>query len=292
MKTYLECIPCFFRQALEASILAKADDVAQKRIIDEVAKAIPDFSLEASPPEMARIIHGAVKKHTGIDDPYIEIKNKSNAMAMSVYEDLKKKINNSDNKLLKAIEIAITGNIIDFGVKNTLNVQDEIDKILQNEENASAAEKENHFEYNKFKEEVQKAETIVYLADNAGETVFDRILIEEMRGTGVAKKIYYAVKEKPIINDALIADAQFAEIDEIAEIISSGSDAPGTILEICSKNFMAFYKAADLIISKGQGNFEALSNPGRNVFYLFMAKCPVIAKDVGCNISDIILTYK
>jgi len=129
------------------------------------------------------------------------------------------------------------------------------------------------------------------LGDNAGETVFDRILIEEIRQIDKNKKIYYAVKAQPIINDALFEDARVCGIDSSAEIISSGSDAPGTILEICSKEFLDIYKQADMVISKGQGNFEALSCPGRSVFYLFMAKCSVIARYVGCDIGDIILRY-
>ncbi|MDP8257859.1 MAG: ARMT1-like domain-containing protein [Candidatus Aadella gelida] len=291
MKTYLECIPCFFRQALEAGIMAGADEIVRKKILDDVAFALPGFSLEASPPEMARIIHGIVKKHTGIEDPYKEIKRKSNITALGVYKRLKEKVKNSPDSLLGAIEVAIAGNIIDYGVKNTLNVDEEIDKILKDEDKAIKKEKDSCFEYKKFKDELEQASTIVYLGDNAGETVFDRVLMEEIKRIDENKNIYYVVKAKPIINDALAEDAKESGIDSCAEIISSGSDAPGTILSICDKGFIELYKQADMIISKGQGNFEALSEPGRSVFYLFMAKCSVIAKDVGCEIGDIILRY-
>ena len=171
-------------------------------------------------------------------------------------------------------------------------MEKEINKILQDEDIAIKKEKNSRFKYGKFKDELEKSQTIVYLGDNAGETVFDRILIEEIKRVDKNKKIYYAVKEKPIINDALLEDAIVSGIDHSAEIISSGSDAPGTILAICSKEFLSIYKHADMIISKGQGNFEALSCPGRPVFYLFMAKCPVIAKEAGCDMGDIILRYQ
>ena len=129
------------------------------------------------------------------------------------------------------------------------------------------------------------------MADNAGETVFDRILIEEIKKGDSNKEIIYAVKESPAINDALIEDAYYCGIDRIAKVISSGSDAPGTVLSLCSKKFLKLYRNADMIISKGQGNFEALSNAKRPIFFMFMAKCPVIAREVNCKIGDVILLY-
>ena len=123
MKTYLECIPCFFKQALEASKLSGANSRAQKKILDAVALTIPKFPLSASPPEMARVIHGIVKKITAKDDPYAKIKEKSNKLALKVYPRLKEKISRSRNSLLTALELAIAGNIIDYGVKNSINVK-------------------------------------------------------------------------------------------------------------------------------------------------------------------------
>ena len=292
MKTYLDCIPCFFRQALEAARITGKDEKTQKKILDEVAKALPNFPLSASPPEMARKIHGLVKKITGINDPYAEIKKQSNKLALSVYPDLKKKLERSPDRLLIAVELAIAGNVIDYGVKNSLDVDEEVVKILDAENKAIKNEKEENFNYSQFKKDLLDAKEILYLADNAGEVVFDRILIEEIKSLDPNKKIIYAVKEKPAINDALIEDAIFCEINKSAEIISSGSDAPGTIPSLCSEDFLRIFKKADLIISKGQGNFETLSHVKRPVYYLFMAKCPVVAKDVGCKVGDIILMQK
>jgi len=291
MKTHLECIPCFFKQALEIGKLAGVSDLIKKKILDDVALVIPDFSLECSPPEMARTIYAILRKHTGIEDPYKEIKEKSNLIAMGFYERFNEKIKKSDDKLLKAIEIAIAGNIIDYGVKNTLDVDKEIRKMLNSQDETIKRTNCELFEYEKFKDELHKSKVIVYLGDNAGETVFDRILIEEIKLLDNSKKIYYVVKERPIINDALREDAIACGIDSSAEIISSGSDAPGTILRICNKAFIDIYNKADMVISKGQGNFEALSCPGRAIFYLFMAKCPIIAEEIGCNVGDIILKF-
>jgi len=288
MKTYLDCIPCFFRQALEVAKITGANEIIQKKIIDELSKLIPDFSLEASPPEMGREIHNLVGKISGVKDPFKEIKENSNKFALKLYPKLKQEINNSEDRLLAAVKLSIIGNIIDYGAKNSLDVPKEIDYLFQgnfiiNNENNSTT-----FKYKQFKEALNKVNNIVYLADNAGEVVFDRLLIEELVEE-LGKEVIYVVKGKPIINDALIEDALFCGINEIAKIISSGSDAPGTLLKYCSPEFIRLYQNAELIISKGQGNYEALSEEDRSMFFLFRAKCPVIAEDVGCNVGDMIL---
>ncbi|MDP8216833.1 MAG: ARMT1-like domain-containing protein [Candidatus Kaelpia imicola] len=289
MKTYLDCIPCFFKQALEAARMAGADKKMQKRILNKVAAILPEFSLTSSPPEMGRNIYGLAREITKKDDPYLKIKEKSNKLALSIYNKLKKKVEHSHDRLLMAVELAIAGNIIDYGVKNSLNVNVELARILDEENKTIKEENKEIFDYLRFKSVLKGAKTILYLADNAGETVFDRILIEEIKRIDKGKRIIYAVKEKPVINDALIKDAYMCGINKIAEVVSSGSDAPGTILSLCSKEFLLMYKKADMVISKGQGNFEALSDARREIFFLFMAKCPVIALDVGCRVGDVIL---
>ncbi|MDD3297039.1 MAG: ARMT1-like domain-containing protein [Candidatus Omnitrophica bacterium] len=291
MKTFLDCIPCFFRQALETSRMVGAGKKKQKAILDKIAAVLPQFSLQASPPEMAREINILISKITGNKDPYREIKKKSNQLALRIYPDLKSKVFHSNDRLLTAVELAIAGNIIDYGVKNSLNVSEELKKILSQEKKAIKKEKKSIFDYAKFKRTVIKAENILYLADNAGETVFDRVLIEEIKSMDKSKNIIYAVKASPVINDALLQDAVFCGIDKLATIISSGSNAPGTVLSLCTKSFLGLYRKADMVISKGQGNFEALSGARRPIFFLFMAKCPVIAEYANCNLGDIALLY-
>jgi len=288
MKTYLDCIPCFYRQALDAARIAGTDEIKQKQIVDKISQLIPDFPLEASPPEMGREIYSLVGKISGVKDPFKEIKENSNKFALKLYPKLKQEINNSEDRLLTAIKLSIIGNIIDYGAKNSLNVVEEIDHLFQgnfiiNNENNSTT-----FKYNQFKEALNKVDTIIYLADNAGEVVFDRLLIEELVKE-LVKEVIYVVKDKPIINDALIEDALFCGINRTAKVISSGSDAPGTLLKYCSPEFIRLYQKAELIISKGQGNYEALSEEDRPIFFLLRVKCPVIAEDVGCNVGDMVL---
>ncbi|MFA7677469.1 MAG: ARMT1-like domain-containing protein [Candidatus Omnitrophota bacterium] len=291
MKTSLDCIPCFFRQALETSKMIGAGRRKQKIILDELARILPKFPLKISPPEIAREINILISKVTGNKDPYKVIKEKSNRLALRIYPDLKNKVSHSSDRLLAAVELAIAGNIIDYGVKNSLNVNEELKKILSKEKRVIKKERKAIFNYAKFKQAIAKAKNILYLADNAGETVFDRILIEEIKNIDDNKDIIYAVKAFPVINDALRQDAVFCGIDKLATIVSSGSDAPGTVLSLCKKSFLKLYKKADMVISKGQGNFEALSGARRPIFFLFMAKCPVIAEYAGCKLGDIALLY-
>lgn len=283
MKTYLECIPCFFRQALEASKLSKADKTTQKKVLDELSRLIPEIGLNSTPPEMGRIIYQLVGRITGEKDPFKEIKEKSNKQSLELYPHLKAKIETSNDRLLTAVRLAIAGNVIDYGVTNHFVIEEEIENCLKGDFAI--------FDYGDFKEALDEADRILYLADNAGEVVFDKILIEEIRklDSPQGRQIFYVVRDKPVINDALVEDARACSIEEVAKIVSSGSDAPGTILGLCSQEFLKLYEHAKMVISKGQGNFEALSEQDKPIFFLLKAKCSVIAKDIGCRMGDVIL---
>ncbi|MDH5661935.1 MAG: ARMT1-like domain-containing protein [Elusimicrobiota bacterium] len=283
MRTYLECIPCFFKQALEASKLSKADKATQKKVLDELSRLIPEIGLNSTPPEMGRVIYQLVSKVTGERDLFKEIKQKSNKYSLKLYSDLKAKIESSNDRLLTAVRLAIAGNVIDYGAQNNFVIEEEIENCLRGDFAI--------FDYIDFKEALNETDQILYLADNAGEVVFDKVLIEEIRKLDPlgGKQFFYVVRDKPVINDALVEDARACGIDEVAEVVSSGSDAPGTILELCSQEFLKLYEQAKMIISKGQGNFEAISEEDRPIFFLLKAKCPVIAKDIGCRTGDVIL---
>ncbi len=283
MKTYLDCIPCFMKTALEMARLVDANEITHKKILDEVAGMIPDFSLGSSPPEMARMIHKVMERRFGNKDIYRTIKKESNRKALELYPRLKKKVSESTDKLLTAIEIAITGNVIDYAAMNALKIDEELDKLFTNE---FSHINKTIFDYGHFKDDLMKAKHILYLADNAGEILFDRVLIEELSED---KEVILAVRDKPVINDALIEDAIECGLDQRAKVMSSGVDAPGTVLKYCSKEFIEIYKNADLIISKGQGNYKALSQERENIYFLFRAKCPVIARHTGTEVGDIVL---
>ena len=276
MKTYLDCIPCFFRQALSASREADADEILQKRVLDEISREIPKISYSLSPAYMSRIVYRAIRKITGVVDPFKKEKVKSNKLALKLYPQLKERIRRAKEPLEEATKLAILGNTIDFGIGDSFNLE----KELNSEGNFPI------FDYEEFKKFLKKNTKILYIADNCGETVFDRLLIEEM-----GKGVIYAVRSAPIINDATIEDAKFCGIDKIAKLIPSGSPISGTPLELCSQEFLSFFNQSSFIISKGQGNFETLSEANRPIFFLLKAKCAIVARELNCKIGDMILKY-
>jgi uncharacterized protein with ATP-grasp and redox domains len=263
-------------QALRAGRIATHDEKKIKRLLDEVGKMLSSIPLESTPPESGRVIYQKVSEITGIPDPYKEIKRESTEKALALYPSLKNEIEKEKDTLLTAIRIAIAGNVIDFGANSNFNLEQEIDQILR--KNFAICD------YEKFKSQLNESDEILYIGDNAGECVFDRILIEEMK-----KPVTYVVRDVPVINDATYEDAIQAGIDKVATIISSGTDAPGTILGTCNAEFKKIYSNSKFIISKGQGNYEALSNEGRPIFFLLKLKCHVIANDIGVDKGDIVL---
>lgn len=291
MKTYIDCIPCFYRQAIESSRIAGLSEVKIKKVIDKIGGTIADIGLGMTPPEMGAIFQKIIQDVSGNRDLYKDAKDKSNRLAFDLYDKVKKKVRASKDKLLTAIESAIAGNIIDFGVKNSLNVEKELEKIMSEENKMIKNENKIFFAYDDFKNKIERSKKIIYLADNCGETVFDRVLIEEIQNLYPSVEVIYSVKEKPILNDALLEDAVFCGIDKICKTVSTGSVIPGTVLKLCSAEFLEIYKDADMVISKGQGNFESFVDDNKPVFYLFMAKCPVVAKEVGSETGNINLFY-
>jgi damage-control phosphatase, subfamily I len=276
METYLDCIPCFLKQALFAVRAATNDERKAKQVLDRVAQLIPHIPLDNPPPETARLVYFAVREITGVRDPFKNYKERSIEKALSLYEEMKSMVDSSQVPLLTAVKIAIAGNVIDAGANPEFDLVEEMRNVFRDDLPG------NH--YDTFKHRLDNARTILYLADNAGETVFDRVLIETM-----GRETVYAVRDIPIINDATIEDAQKSGIGEVARIISSGCDAPGTILKRCSREFLNLFARADLVVSKGQGNFESLSAEDGPIIFLLKVKCPVIARHLGAEIGEMIL---
>lgn len=276
MKTYLDCFPCFLNQALKTTRIITDDEELIHFILGEIGTILKNIPLHNTPPETCELIYLTISEHTGVADPYKKIKETNIAEAKQFLPYIKKMSAKFEDKLLFATKMAIAGNVIDLGVNSEFNIGKEIETNLEKDFTI------DHF--HDFKKAVEKAETILYLGDNAGEAVFDTILLQQLPG-----KAYYAVRNLPIINDVTKEDAVAAGVDKFAEIISSGCQAPGTILKHCSHHFCQIFKQADLIISKGQGNYEGLSTEKYPIFFLLKTKCSVIANDLGVPKDSIVL---
>ncbi len=289
MKAYLDCYPCFFKQAIHAARNADLSEEETRRLLAALGEKLSDFDLSLKPPEMAAVIHRLIRDRSGVEDPYLSIKRHSIGVALSLYEDLKKTVGESKDPFFTALLMAVIGNIIDFGAVQELDIEGEIKKLLRREMEIVRHEDRRFFAHQEFKERLMSSSSLLYIGDNAGETVFDRILLEEIKNLNSKLDIVYAVRGFPVINDALFDDAVESGIDKLARIISNGHDAPATLLPYCSAQLREVFSDADMVISKGQGNYESLSDADREVFFLLMAKCPVIAEDVGCRKGDVLL---
>lgn len=276
MRTYLDCYPCFLRQALDAARRTGADERQQHTILDRVLDALRQIDLSSTPPEIGDQVHRIVRQETGDSDPYRAAKEASTRQALALYPRLKSLLVEANDPLEMAVRLSIAGNIIDLNAGGEYDLVGTVERVLTQPfavDDGAA-----------FRETLSKAGQVLYLADNAGETVFDRLLIETLD-----VPVIYAVKGGPTLNDATREDALAARLDRVAEIVSTGSDAPGTILHRCSEEFRHLYDQAELIIAKGQANYETLSEEGSRVFLLLQVKCPVIARDVGVPVGSIVL---
>lgn len=276
MRTYLDCYPCFVRQALDASRSAGASEDQQYRVLREVLEALRGFDNDATPPEIAYRIHRIVREETGEPDPFRAAKDAHTAEALSLYPRLKTMVAEAPVPLDMALRASIAGNIFDVGVPHEHDLEETIDKVLSDPLDAG--------DLNAFQGAVARARDILFLSDNAGETVFDRVLIEVL-----GKPVTYVVKSGPILNDATRREALASGLDEVATIIESGSDAPGTVLDLCSRDLRQRFADADLIIAKGQANYEALSETSGPMFFLLLVKCQVVARDLGLPVKSAVL---
>jgi damage-control phosphatase, subfamily I len=280
MNIYLDCVPCFIRQALDAARLATDDEKIHEQVVRDALRLALNTDMSLSPPALAQQIHRHIRGIIGSDDPYFKMKQRFNRLAMEIFSGLESDIAASANPLETAIRLAIAGNIIDCGVKSSIP-EHEIESVI----NESLAADFEAGELADFRRAVDRAGSILYLTDNAGEIVFDKLLIEQLP----MERVTVAVRGYPVINDATMEDAEFAGLTSMVKVIDNGSDAPATILDTCSNEFLDCFNAASLVIAKGQGNYESLSNVDKDIFFILKVKCPVIAKDIGRDVGKMIL---
>lgn len=280
MRTYLDCYPCFLRQALEAARTNGADEPRQRAVLDQVMRILETVDLDATPPEITHRVHDVVRTTLQVGDPYRVLKAESTRHALALYEHLKMQIEAAADPLEVAVRLAIAGNIIDYGPPGapagTAALEAAVNAALRRPLAI------NHLAA--FRSRLAAAEHILYLADNAGETVFDRVLIEMLD-----RPTTYVVKGGPVLNDALAEDALAAGLDRVAAIMDNGTDAPGTILDRCSAALRAEFDEASLVVAKGQANYETLSDCDREIFVLLQVKCPVIARHVGVPVGSMVI---
>jgi damage-control phosphatase, subfamily I len=229
-------------------------------------------------PALSQSLHTILNKYTNNPDSYLSIKKADNDKALSLYPEMKEKVHKAEYPFDVAIRMAIAGNIMDSAISDPFDLIETIDNTLR------APFAINHSE--QLKQDLLKAKRVLYIGDNAGEIVFDKILIE----TIMHPNLHFSVRGAPISNDATIEDAKYVGMERVADLISNGYDAPSTLLEHCSEEFLKIFNDADVIISKGQGNLEGLlGKTHKNIYFLLMVKCEVIANALNVKKGDFVV---
>lgn len=279
-----ECKDCCLSQVKRLGELLRTDD---SKILELVEKTFKKGDLQFAP-EYAELIFSEFEKQTGIKDPYKEIKEMSNHEALRLEPVVEKLLAEKMSGLRYYVELAIIGNMIDYGAFEDVDIEGFIRYAI--------GAPFFKFEFDKFKEDLSASKSILYIADNAGEIVFDTKLLNYFSEQG--KKIYIAVRGGPVINDVTTEDALFCGLDKFAEIVSTGNSIPGIIMNRIDMRFKELMHNVDMIISKGQGNFETLyvqdGHKGgllniKNMYYLFVVKCPPVANMIGAKVRDKVL---
>jgi uncharacterized protein with ATP-grasp and redox domains len=279
MRLALDCIPCFARHSLEMARAASSDGEVHERVLRETLRELAEWDGELPAPALSQRVQRRLRELTGVQDPYREAKRRFNAMALELLPELRRAVEEAADPFGAAVGVAIAGNVMDLGVDGNLRAEDVRERL----ERSAATPVEGDLEA--FRAAIGEAREVLYLADNAGEIVFDRLLVERLKG----RKVTVAVRGGPTLNDATMEDARLAGLDGVAELMGNGSDAPGTLLGECSAEFRERFGRADVVVAKGQGNFETLAGTAGNLFFLLKVKCAALALHTGHKMGTHVL---
>ncbi|MDF2885582.1 MAG: hypothetical protein K0R54_6158 [Clostridiaceae bacterium] len=274
MKMHDKCLPCVINQVIKVANITGVEN--KEELLKEVFAYLSKMDFEITTPEIIGEIFGMVKKYTNNPDPYKETRNYYNNLFLKLIPEFEKKIEQAGNSFELAVQYAIVGNIIDFNpIHNTL-LEDIFDCFEKMDKLEFAIDDSKILI-----EDILNSKELLYLGDNCGEICMDKILLKKIKELNPGVKIFFGVRGKPVVNDSIAEDAYFVGIDEYAEVIDNGDGSLGTVLTRTSPKFKEIYKNADVVIAKGQANYECLSEEKKNIYFLLMTKCDVIANDIG-----------
>lgn len=279
MHSYKGCIDCFLRQARRTTLLVTDDPRKFKQIDRKIRTYLKGVSLERAPADLSTWTVKFAYKVTGCADPYLKLKQKYNRIAKELYPELKKIVGMAPDPILMGLKIAVAGNIIDLGILPEFDLDKTIKKAVGG--------KFPMRNYRKFRETLESSRKILYILDNSGELFFDKPLIEELIKI---HEVIASVKSGPILNDATMDDARLANLTKIVKVITTGNSCLGVNWRKSSKEFKKIFNESDLIIAKGQANYETLDGMKSRapIFFLMQSKCPVVAKYMGAKLGEII----
>ncbi|TIH14044.1 DUF89 family protein [Marinifilum sp. JC120] len=275
MRTHLDCLPCFLKMAIAGirETCPGQEDIHEK-VVKHWAAGFASADLNESPPSLAGRLFRETAEYVGEVDIFKAQKEKANQRVLELLPEVKAKVLGSGDPLLAAMGVSIIGNYMDCAVMGEYDWEDELDNL----EHGLDLEA-----FGKFLGEVRSHKSLLVLGDNAGEIGLDTILTGLLRDEGV--KVTYAVRGKNILNDATFVDAKIVGMTDLCEVVTSGVDTPGTVLNRCSPEFRSRLDESPVVLSKGQGNFESLWGVRPDVYYAFKVKCPVVADVTGAEMK-------
>jgi hypothetical protein len=257
----------------EALIACPDDPVLREEIVTRWEALLPQLDMDEPPPAIARRLAQLVRDISGCTDLYARDKREANAFVLALLPSLEQRLEDRraiGDPLGLALELSIIGNYIDRGVEVDFDLEKELDEVADSVSPAVLGA---------LRKRLVKGASVLILGDNTGEIVLDTLLVRELTGLGC--DVTYAVRSRPVLNDATMADARAVGMTELCSVVESGVDTPGTVLNRCSPEFIERMRKSDVILSKGQGNFEALDGLWPGVFCAFKVKCPRIARKTG-----------
>ncbi|MCK5801952.1 MAG: DUF89 family protein, partial [Lentisphaeria bacterium] len=280
MKIHLDCLSCLVRQTVDGARRATKDERAHEVVARRALHRLADMDFANSPPVMAEVIQDLIREETGEADMYGEDKTRSNELALRLAKEQEQRLRDAEDPFEVALRLAVAGNIIDFGAHNEID-----DALIERTLHEALSAPLDRTEVEQLRRAAREAHTILYLADNAGEIAFDRLFIEQLG----PDKVMVAVKSRPILNDALMADAEAVGLCDLVKVVENGTGIPGTVLERTSEEFQRLFESADMVISKGQGNYETLGEAPREIFFLLKVKCQMVARQLDEPIGTLLV---
>ena len=277
MNTSIDCIPCIVISFIRLLKLEELPHRVQEETMRKLLRFVAEADYEKSPPILGREMHRMIRKELNNSDPYKEIKKKYNKMMLDMYLEFEEMIEASLDQFDMAMRLAIAGNVIDFGPQEQLDIMETINRVVHSKLSIDDSKL--------LKKDLRNANSLLYIGDNCGEIVLDKLFLETINFPNT----YFAVRSGPVINDATFDDAKLVGIDQIAEVISTGDDAPGVVLESCSEEFIRIFNNSDVIISKGQGNLEGLIDVEQNIYFLLVTKCDLVGNLIDTAKGDFVV---
>ena len=282
MRISPECFPCLLRQAVNTLKTADADETLQMVVLREVMAYMAQADASITPARFSEPVYATITRKTGVADPYAAMKKAANGLALKLATDVRDRITQSHDPLAKALQAAATGNILDAGIGNDQDIQQPLMRLLRKPFAIDDTPLLHAL--------LKRGARVLYVADNAGEIVFDTLAVDRLLRFGVS--VTAAVKSGPIVNDATLADARVAGLTRICTVIETGTASIGIDWNRASDELRAAYQAADVVIVKGHGHFETLQDdPHPGLFFLLQAKCAVVARNLRCAIGDLVFVH-